>query len=66
MSYEYEGGPWIQYERGVTFVRVCVKCGRYVKADEIIQENDEVGLIDQPNATCKKCGRTKMVFEGFF
>ena len=65
MSFEYEGGPWIQYEGGATFVRVCTKCGRYVKADEIIQENDEVGLRDQPNATCSKCGRTNMIFEGF-
>jgi len=23
------------------------------------------GLTDQPNATCKKCGRIKMLFEGF-
>lgn len=63
--YEYEGVLRRVYEGGATFVPVCQKCGRFVKADEIIFENEITGLKNQPNATCKKCGRTKMLFEGF-
>jgi len=56
----------ITYEGGATFIPKCDKCGRYVKADEIIEVNDIVGLKNQPNATCKKCGRVKMNFIGFY
>lgn len=64
--YEYEGVRRVVYgESGATFVPVCAVCGWFVKADETIFVNDEVGLKDAPNATCKKCGRTKMIFEGF-
>ena len=55
----------IQYEGGATFVRICSKCGRYVKADIEVFVNDETGLKDQPNATCKRCARTTMIFLGF-
>lgn len=65
MIFEYCGGPWIQYEDGATFARVCTKCSRFVRADETVFVNDEVGLKDQPNATCSKCGRTQMIFIGF-
>ena len=47
------------------FVPVCPSCGRYVKADEAIK----CGLIEVsrvPNATCAKCGRVIMPFEGWF
>lgn len=47
-----------------TFVPVCPHCGRYVKPDELIYVND-TGLSPKPNATCRKCGRVQMVFEGF-
>ena len=63
---EYEGTKRIQYSDGATFVPVCEKCGRFVKSDETIEVSELEGLKDQPNATCKKCGRTQMVFEGFF
>ncbi len=53
------------YEGGAQFVPVCKKCGRYVKSDKSIFIDEENGLKDQPNATCTKCGRTKMIFEGF-
>jgi hypothetical protein len=58
--YEYDG------ERAV-FIPVCEKCGRFVKADKSILANESKGLKDCSNATCKnkKCGRTKMLFEGF-
>ena len=63
--FEYENTIRIQYEDGATFVPRCIKCGRFVKADETIMSSDECGLKDQPNAACSKCGRTNMIFEGF-
>ena len=64
MCYAYENTRRVMYLGGATFVPVCEKCGRYVKADDTIQCND-YGVRNQPNATCSKCGRTKMLFEGF-
>lgn len=66
---EYENIRRIAYdcweEGKAVFVPVCEKCGRFVKADETIHVGF-LGLKDQPNGTCKKCGRIKMIFEGFF
>lgn len=53
------------YEGGACFVPVCEKCGRFVKADKTILVNEIQGLSKEPNATCSKCGRTHMLFEGF-
>ncbi len=64
MSHEYESLRRKVYGDGATFIPVCKKCGRFVKADKEIYAND-YGLLDAPNATCKKCGRTKMLFEGW-
>lgn len=61
----YPGTRRVVYESGASFVPVCERCGRYVKADETIMVSEGRGLADQPNATCKRCGRTKMLFEGF-
>jgi hypothetical protein len=47
------------------FIPVCEVCGRFVKATTI-KVNEVVGLFDEPNAVCKKCGPTHMLFEGFF
>jgi hypothetical protein len=65
--YEYEGMRRIQYgEERATFVPVCVKCGRFVKADDEIGFDVTIGTWNpiitpkEPNATCKKCGRTSM------
>jgi len=55
----------VSYDDGATFVPVCEKCGRFVKADPTIQVSEGLGLRDQPNATCSKCGRMAMLFEGF-
>ncbi|MGK7344995.1 MAG: hypothetical protein ACNS63_04225 [Candidatus Nitrospinota bacterium M3_3B_026] len=44
------------------FVPVCPRCGRYVKADAEIF----IWKPEEPNATCKKCGRVSMYFEGYF
>mgnify|MGYP001604301832 FL=1 len=43
---------------------VCVKCRRFVKADETVWF-DSRDQPKTPNATCKKCGRTEMVWEGY-
>jgi len=65
---EYEGTRRVSYEVGdgsdAVFVPVCGQCGRYVKADATIWTGD-AGLKPQPNATCSKCGRVEMLFEGF-
>lgn len=52
-----------EYE-GATFVPVCVKCGRFVKADKMVSFQKGT-VADRLNATCRKCGRTRMLFEGF-
>lgn len=71
-DYSYEGGPWISYDGGALFVRVCGEhldgtpgCFRYVKADDFITTS-EYSLKDQANATCSRCGRVKMLFTGFY
>lgn len=63
--YEYDKSPRIEYENRMIFIRVCPKCGRFVKADKIIKVN----YYDQPvgsNSTCSKCGRVEMVYEGIY
>ena len=50
---------------GATFVPVCMKCHRFVRADDEILVSEARGLSPDPNATCKRCGRTTMHFEGF-
>lgn len=58
----YDGG-------GMQFVPVCPHCGRYVKADATLdyRYNECNGITTFPNgnATCKKCGRVEMPFEGY-
>jgi len=67
MGHEYEGMRRVNYDtkddEQMIFVPVCPICGRFVKADDMVIVKD--GHI-QPNATCKKCGRVKMLFEGYF
>jgi hypothetical protein len=66
VTFEYEGTRRLVYgDEGATFIPVCVKCGRFVRADETIQFQFEGPPLEQPNATCRKCGRTNMFFEGF-
>lgn len=64
-DFPYENTRRIQYDGGATFVPVCEACGRFVKADEVVKTNEITGLHPGPNATCSKCGRTRMHFEGF-
>lgn len=40
--------------------RVCPKCGRFVKADKFTRIPEY--QREEPNATCKKCGRVQMEF----
>jgi len=70
MSVEYEGvrrvvyGDRDGYYGRATFVPVCPNCGRFVKADAKKGFQGE-GIVDEPDATCSKCGRVQMPFEGF-
>lgn len=67
--YEYESIRRVVYNDEIAgdavFVPVCDKCGRFVKADTYIKINEITGLSREPNATCSKCGRINMIFEGF-
>ena len=71
-DYTYENFRRVIYGDSATFVPVCAGangvygegCGRFVKADKKVRMSD-AGLIPGPNATCKKCGRVEMLFEGF-
>jgi DNA-directed RNA polymerase subunit M/transcription elongation factor TFIIS len=65
MSGTYENVRRIRYgDEGATFIPICEKCGKFVKPDKTIRDNGH-GPLNEPNATCKKCGRTKMLFEGY-
>lgn len=68
MSGEYEGFRRVYYwnddqDRAV-FVPVCPRCGRFVAADASVSWNAN-GKVAEPNATCRRCGRVAMPFEGF-
>ena len=63
--YEYEGLRRKVYGDGLTFVPVCETCGRFVKADDAVTVNGFGDLVQQPNATCSRCGRVAMIFEGW-
>lgn len=65
MKGEYPNTRRVVYENGMTFVPVCERCGRFVVSDFAIPCSYANDLLDEPNATCSKCGRTKMLFEGF-
>ncbi len=62
---KYENTRRVTYENGATFIPVCVKCHRYVRAFAFIMMNGRTQLSERSNATCKKCGPTNMLFEGF-
>lgn len=68
MSYEYMNLRRVSYgdtsEGWWVFVPVCPKCGKFVKADKSIRVNGLGLRAEEPNATCKKCGRVEMPCEG--
>lgn len=47
----------------LSFHAICPKCGEPVQADNSI-DCIEGGYVKQPNATCLKCGRVEMPFDG--
>ena len=53
-EYNTDGEAW--------FLPRCPKCGRIVKADKECYVDDGT----KSNATCSKCGRIRMPFEGYF
>lgn len=61
----FENDRRIVYGGSATFIPRCEQCMRFVKPDNTIEVSEGEGLKDQPNATCRKCGRVKMIFEGF-
>lgn len=63
---DYEGSPTVLYGNEALFIRVCPKCGRFVKGDAKIQLTAEGPPVQQPNASCRKCGRVQMPFEGYY
>lgn len=63
-TYSYEDLPRVVYGEGMTFVPVCSRCRRFVTADKFVQYSEAHGP-EEPNATCAKCGRTAMPFEGW-
>lgn len=65
MEHSYAEMRRVSYDGGAVFVPVCERCKRFVKADPTIMVNDATGLSKQPNATCTRCGRVQMLFEGF-
>lgn len=60
----------------LSFHAICPKCGEPVKADEQISvlkslddsfkplDNSFIPILNEPNATCEKCGRIIMLFDG--
>ena len=65
-------GTYITYSCGdefgdALFVPQCPKCGRFVKPDKELdfQYNMLGDYKIGDNATCTKCGRVQMPFEGF-
>lgn len=66
MIYDYENMRMVVYgKESAAFYPVCEKCGRFVKADAEVVVNGFGELKDLPNATCTRCARTKMIFEGY-
>lgn len=63
-----ENTPIVVYGRepdeSPVFWRVCPKCGRYVRADD--KSKIPEYLHQDPNATCKRCGRVQMPFCGWW
>jgi len=46
-------------DEALVFLRICRYCGRFVTADDTANRTDI-------NATCKRCGRVLMPFEGLY
>ena len=64
-DFEYLNIRKIVTEDGAYFVPVCKTCGKFVKAYPEICF-DGTGQPVGNNATCKTCGETEMLFEGYY
>lgn len=53
-------------ESELAFVRLCPNCGRFVKPDDHVMVNGLDEVSKEPNATCSKCGRVTMIFDGWW
>lgn len=47
-----------------TFIPRCSKCSRFVKADESVKFDSNAQPVGD-NATCSRCGRVQMIWEGY-
>jgi hypothetical protein len=71
-GFRNEGGPFVRYGGGAephemdgaTFSRTCPTCGRIVKADAEVKFDGQGQPVGN-NATCHRCGRVAMPFEGY-
>ena len=61
---EYENTRRLIYGDGASFIPRCQTCGRIVKADAEMTFDYEGQPVGE-NATCSKCGRVQMIFEGY-
>jgi uncharacterized protein with PIN domain len=57
--------PLITFGDGMTFERRCEKCNRFVKPFKRVKVDGQ-GQPKGNNATCRKCGRTRMLFIGYY
>jgi len=68
----YEGMRRVSYKftnwGEALFLRVCPKCGRFVRAAERCGGGYEGGwkFVPVATATCSKCGEVKLRFEGWY
>jgi len=62
-DYEYPNLKRVLYG-DAQFIPVCRECGRYVKADDEITVSGDGFVMSFENATCSRCGRVCMLFEG--
>jgi hypothetical protein len=62
---EYEDVRRVCFGEGATFVPVCHKCGRFVRPYKRVTFNGDGQPVGN-NAHCKRCGRTRMLFEGYY
>lgn len=72
-DYSFPETRRIVYGEGATFLPRCAGpkgdgnggCGRIVKADQLIDFDAEAQPVT-PNATCARCGRVAMWWEGYY
>ena len=63
-EFTYEGLRRVVYGTDLVFIPACPKCGRFVRPDESILTKGEGEPVASQNASCARCGRVNMLFEG--